>query len=145
VPHLSSFRNSKHGAGSGTVARVNERVPLPGSPVRGSATGRPIMAALDLLGRRWALRILWELRNEPVGARELRDRCDSMSSSVLYDRLRELRRAGIVGQRTDDTYELTPIGRDLQRALEPLLAWSNAWAQAQGDAPAHKSAGSGGS
>ena len=30
--------------------------------VRGSRTGRPIMALLDLLGRRWTLRILWELR-----------------------------------------------------------------------------------
>ncbi len=91
------------------------------------------MAALDLLGRRWALRILWELRNGPVGARELRDRCDSMSSSVLYDRLRELRLAGIVGQRSDDTYELTSIGADLQRALEPLVAWSNTWAQTRRD------------
>jgi len=36
-------------------------VPRPGRVVRGSATGRPLMAALDLLGRRWALRILWEL------------------------------------------------------------------------------------
>ena len=30
--------------------------------VRGSRTGRPIMALLDLLGRRWSLRIIWELR-----------------------------------------------------------------------------------
>jgi DNA-binding HxlR family transcriptional regulator len=30
--------------------------------VRGSKSGRPIMALLDLLGRRWTLRILWELR-----------------------------------------------------------------------------------
>ena len=41
--------------------------PIPGKPVRGSKTGRPIMALLDLLGRRWALRVLWELRNGPVG------------------------------------------------------------------------------
>ena len=36
--------------------------PKPGRRVRGSATGRPIMALLDLLGRRMTLRILWELR-----------------------------------------------------------------------------------
>ena len=51
------------------------------------------MAALDLLGRRWALRLLWELRGGPVGARALRERCDGMSSSVLYERLTELRTA----------------------------------------------------
>ena len=37
--------------------------------VRGSRTGRPIMALLDLLGRRWSLRILWELRGAPLTSR----------------------------------------------------------------------------
>ncbi|HJV56497.1 MAG TPA: transcriptional regulator, partial [Methylomirabilota bacterium] len=37
--------------------------PRPGWPVRGSRTGRPIMALMDLLGRRWALRVIWELRD----------------------------------------------------------------------------------
>ena len=49
--------------------------------------GGPLMAALDLLGRRWALRVLWELRDGPLGARALRERCDDMSPSVLYERL----------------------------------------------------------
>jgi DNA-binding HxlR family transcriptional regulator len=40
------------------------KIPKVGKPVRGSTTGRPIMVALDLLGRRAALRILWELRGE---------------------------------------------------------------------------------
>ena len=35
--------------------------------VRGSRTGRPVMALLDLLGRRWTLRIVWELRDGPLG------------------------------------------------------------------------------
>ncbi len=72
--------------------------PVPGRPVRGSTTGRPLMAALDLLGRRWALRILWELRDGNLGARALRARCDEMSSSVLYERLGELRTAGLIEQ-----------------------------------------------
>ncbi|MGI8714856.1 MAG: winged helix-turn-helix transcriptional regulator [Solirubrobacteraceae bacterium] len=54
------------------------------------------MAALDLLGRRWTLRVIWELQREPAGFRELRRRCDEMSSSVLSRRLAELREAGIV-------------------------------------------------
>ncbi|WP_372509512.1 winged helix-turn-helix transcriptional regulator [Streptomyces humicola] len=41
------------------------------------------MAALDLLGRRWTLRILWELSQAPAGFRELQRRCEGMSSSVL--------------------------------------------------------------
>ena len=70
----------------------------PGRVVRGSATGRPLMAALDLLGRRWALRILWELTDGPRGARELRQRCDAMSPSVLYQRLAELTEAQLISQ-----------------------------------------------
>ena len=103
--------------------------PSPGARVRGSTTGRPVMAAMDLLGRRWALRILWELRSTPLRALELKERCDQMSSSVLYQRLRELTDAGLVEQGTDDAFALTPLGRELQGALEPLDAWSRRWAK----------------
>jgi DNA-binding HxlR family transcriptional regulator len=106
-------------------------VPVPGSAVRGSRSGRPIMAALDLLGRRWALRILWELRDGPLGARELRSRCDEMSSSVLYERLGELTTAGLV-TRTEDGYLLTRLGTSLGDALGPLDAWSRRWARSTG-------------
>ncbi|HEX2577220.1 MAG TPA: helix-turn-helix domain-containing protein [Aquihabitans sp.] len=86
------------------------------------------MAALDLLGRRWALRILWELRHGPVGARALLERCDGLSSSVLYDRLRELEAAALV-QRQDDGWVLTRLGADLGEALDPLDAWARRWAR----------------
>ena len=105
------------------------KTPMPGHRVRGSATGRPLMAALDLLGRRWALRILWELRVGPLGARTLRTRCDEMSSSVLYERLDELRQAGLIEQDDARDYRLTPIGRDLGNAIEPLTQWSRRWAR----------------
>jgi DNA-binding HxlR family transcriptional regulator len=101
----------------------------PGRPVRGSTTGRPLMAALDLLGRRWALRILWELRDGPVGARALRERCDGMSSSVLYERLRELAGAGLVERDEADRYRLTRQGASLGAAIEPLDRWARSWAR----------------
>jgi DNA-binding HxlR family transcriptional regulator len=86
------------------------------------------MAALDLVGRRWALRILWELRDGPLGARELRDRCDAMSPSVLYQRLGELRSARLVAQEPDSRYALTELGASLSAALEPLDRWARRWA-----------------
>ena len=103
--------------------------PRPGVPVRGSSTGRPLMAALDLLGRRWALRILWELRDGPVGARALLSRCDRMSSSVLYERLRELTSAGLITRDQDGAYQLTEMGASLSSALMPLIAWAQHWAE----------------
>lgn len=104
--------------------------PRPGTPVRGSTTGRPIMAAMDLLGRRWALRILWELHAGPLGARALLGQCEGMSSSVLYQRLRELTASGIIAP-SPDGYELTRLGAALSQALRPLNEWAITWAQAQ--------------
>jgi DNA-binding HxlR family transcriptional regulator len=101
--------------------------PRPGRRVRGSRTGRPIMAALDLLGRRWALRVLWELRDgTPANFRELRIRCDQMSTSVLNQRLTDLREAGIVAAGPDG-YFLTESGSDLLAALAPLDQWAKRW------------------
>ena len=103
--------------------------PHPGRPVRGSTTGRPIMAALDLLGRRWALRILWELRQGPIGARALRERCDDMSSSVLYQRLRELQDTKLITQTETGVYEVTEIGAELGTAMTDLDRWAFRWAE----------------
>jgi len=101
--------------------------PRPGRPVRGSRTGRPIMALLDLLGRRWVLRILWELRDGAVPTfRELQQRCDGVSSSVLTERLSELRQAAIV-ERGDDGYQLTDRGRDLLALLQHMERWAASW------------------
>ena len=104
--------------------------PQPGRPVRGSATGRPIMVLLDLLGRRWALRVLWELRTgESLTFRELQARCSEVSSSVLNDRLRELRGAGIVVSQRGRGYSLTAEGRRLLADLAPLDGWAQRWAR----------------
>jgi len=88
------------------------------------------MAAMDLFGRRWALRILWELRAGPLGARALLARCPGLSSSVLYQRLRELTASGIIAPSVDG-YELTPLGTALGHALRPLDEWAVTWMQAQ--------------
>jgi DNA-binding HxlR family transcriptional regulator len=88
------------------------------------------MALLDLLGRRWSLRVLWELRGEEsLTFRELQARCGDVSSSVLSDRLRELREAGIVATSAAGGYGLTPPGRRLLKALEPLDRWAKGWAR----------------
>ena len=104
-----------------------QETPLPGRPVRGSQTGRPVMALLDLLGRRWALRVLWELRTGPAGSfRELQSRCGGVSSSVLADRLAELREAGIV-ERADDGYRLSARGAELAEVVMLMAKWAANW------------------
>lgn len=101
----------------------------PGDKVRGSASGRPIMALLDLLGRRWSLRILWELRGGALNFRALQAACGDISPTVLNTRLAELREALIVDA-GDDGYRLTNQGGDLLAALMPLNQWAEGWAAA---------------
>lgn len=101
--------------------------PKPGRSARGSTTGRPIMVLLDLLGRRWVLRILWELRDAPLGFRALQSRCDGMSPSVLSQRLTELREADVVTPSDAGEYRLTIEGHALLGVLQPLNEWAARW------------------
>jgi DNA-binding HxlR family transcriptional regulator len=102
---------------------------LPGRPARGSKTGRPIMALLDLLGRRWTLRIVWELREAPRRFRELQDLIGA-SPTIVNARLVELREARLVELDADAGYQLTALGRELLRLFLPLHQWSEKWAKA---------------
>lgn len=104
--------------------------PLPGRRVRGSATGRPVMAALDLLGRRWTLRILWELREAALTFRALQAACGGLSPSVLQDRLAELAEAKLIGHDGTNGYALTPLARRLMPALLMLDSWAAEWTEA---------------
>lgn len=85
------------------------------------------MALLDLLGRRWVLRIIWELRAGSMTFRQLQQNCAGMSASVLNERLRDLREASIV-ESGSDGYELTDEGRLLLEAYKPLGRWAARWA-----------------
>jgi DNA-binding HxlR family transcriptional regulator len=99
---------------------------LPGSKVRGSQSGRPIMVALDLLGRRMSMAIIWELRNERLSFRGLQSAIDT-NPGLLNTRLAELRAAHIIDH--DGTgYGVTEIGRQLIDVMLPLVDWSHNWA-----------------
>jgi DNA-binding HxlR family transcriptional regulator len=86
------------------------------------------MALLDLIGRRWALRVLWELHSaaHPVTFRDLRARCDNMSSSLLTRRLHELTETRLV-ERVQAGYTLTESGNRLLGHLRPISAWADGW------------------
>ncbi|PSO33694.1 helix-turn-helix domain-containing protein [Bradyrhizobium sp. MOS002] len=95
--------------------------------VRGSRTGRPIMVLLDLLGRRWSLRILWELRDAPLTSRALRTACGEASPTVLQARLNDLREAGLVELGEAGGYGLTALGRELCETFMPLHRFAERW------------------
>lgn len=95
---------------------------------RGSRTGRPIMVLLDLMGRRWTLRIVWELREAPRRFRELQDAIGA-SPTIINTRLAELREARLVTLDEASGYRLTPLGEELLRLMLPLHVWSEKWAK----------------
>ncbi len=98
--------------------------------VRGSRTGRPIMALLDLLGRRWTLRIIWELRDDgPLTSRALRTACNDASPTVMQSRLSELREAALVELVAGEGYSLTPLGRELMESFQPLNRFAEQWSK----------------
>jgi len=101
---------------------------LPGKPARGSRSGRPIMALLDLLGRRWTLRIVWELREQPRRFRDLQDAIGA-SPTIVNTRLAELRKAKLVELDQATGYRLTLLGIELLRLFLPLHTWSEKWAK----------------
>lgn len=85
-----------------------------------------INAAMELFHRRWTLRVLWELRGEPLNFRALQAACGDLSPTVLNQRLGELREAGLV-ELGDAGYVLTALGRELHQAFEPMSRWALRW------------------
>ena len=104
-------------------------IPRPGLPVRGSRSGAPIMALFDLLGRRWAMGILWTVCEVgPLRFRQLQERCESLSPSVLNVRLKELNAAGFV-EKEEAGYVATEFGRRVYGQLVPLGITAREWAK----------------
>jgi len=76
------------------------------------ADERAVDSVLDLFGRRWALRVVWELRRSTLSFSELRERT-GISPSVLSARLRELVEAGVLERDAVRRYRLSGRGREL--------------------------------
>jgi DNA-binding HxlR family transcriptional regulator len=106
-------------------------IPKPGRPVRGSRTGGPVMAIFDLLGRRWAMGIVWQLSDGPLSFTELQARCASISPTILSTRIKDLAEARLV-ERCLEGYTLTPQGRELFAILEPFKDWARTWSSTLG-------------
>jgi len=87
------------------------------------------MVLLDLLGRRWALGVIWVLSDGPLTFSELQRALENVSTSVLSDRLRELRESRVVSTDPGGRYILTPEGDKLFQVVLPLADWAKRWAR----------------
>jgi DNA-binding HxlR family transcriptional regulator len=82
---------------------------------------------LALLEGRYALRVLWALRDgHPQTFRLLQDSVGQITPNTLNTRIKELREAGLVGH-GGEGYSLTPSGQDLLKRLSDLQAFAVKW------------------
>ena len=86
---------------------------------------------LALLESRYALRVLWSLKDGHAQTfRLLQDSVGGITPNTLNTRLKELREAGLVGHGSEG-YSLTAGGTDLLKCLNDLQAFAVKWATTQ--------------
>jgi DNA-binding HxlR family transcriptional regulator len=100
--------------------------------VREVPTAAKMAELLDVCGRRWALRVVWELRRGAMNFRGLRTACGGISPGVLQSRLHEWRRLEVVESIPRLGYRLTARGEQLFQLLVPLSEWAGAGADTAG-------------
>ncbi|MDQ5842341.1 MAG: helix-turn-helix transcriptional regulator [Thermoproteota archaeon] len=88
----------------------------------------------ELLGRRWSLHILKNLKTkEVIRFNELKRSLPGISSTVLSERLLELEREGLVTKKIYPEvpprveYSITPQARELEVIIKDLARWANKW------------------
>ena len=82
---------------------------------------------LALLESRYAIRVLWALRDgHPQTFRLLQDSVGGITPNTLNTRIKELREAGLMTHGSDG-YGVTPSGADLLKRLNDLQAFAGKW------------------
>jgi DNA-binding HxlR family transcriptional regulator len=99
--------------------------------IRETETSASLAQALDHFGRRWALRVIWELRAEALNFRALRAACGGISPSVMQARLHQLRDLGLIEKIPGLGYRLTVGGEALFRLMVPLVEWAESHVKRQ--------------
>jgi DNA-binding HxlR family transcriptional regulator len=90
----------------------------------------PTRRILDRVGDKWAVLILLLLRDEPLRFNRLRRAIEGISQKMLSQVLKSLERDGLVKRRAIATvpvtveYSITPLGKTLARAVDPLRDWA---------------------
>lgn len=94
------------------------------------AANCPTRLVLDRIADKWTVLILGLLEDRPMRFNRLRQQVEGLSQKVLAQTLRKLERDGLVSRTAYPTvpvtveYALTPLGRTLAVAVEPLRVWA---------------------
>lgn len=86
---------------------------------------------LSLLESRYAMRVMWALRDGHAQTfRLLQDSVGGITPNTLNTRIKELREAGLMTHGSDG-YAVTTMGADMLKRLGDLQAFAGKWATSQ--------------
>jgi DNA-binding HxlR family transcriptional regulator len=86
---------------------------------------------LSLLESRYAIRVMWALRDGHAQTfRLLQDSVGGITPNTLNTRIKELREAGLMTHGSDG-YAVTTLGADMLKRLGDLQAFAGKWASSQ--------------
>jgi DNA-binding HxlR family transcriptional regulator len=97
------------------------------SPKETTAIGQ----LLSLLESRYAIRVLWALKDGHAQTfRLLQDSVGGITPNTLNTRIKEMREAGLISHGSDG-YIVTPLGADLLKRIGDLSAFATKWVASQ--------------
>jgi len=102
---------------------------MPAFELRGRRYNNPVELALDVIGGKWKMPILWRLKDRVWRYNELRRELGRVTHKMLTQQLRELERDGLITRRVFAVvpprvdYEITALGRSALPAIETLRDW----------------------
>ena len=91
----------------------------------------PVATTVQLIGSKWKLLIIRNLRARPWRFNELRKDLEGISQKVLTDSLREMEADGIITRTVYPEvpprveYALSPLGETLGPILDAMAQWGN--------------------
>ena len=88
---------------------------------------RPIVALIDILSKKWIMRMLWELKQGACTFRELQARCGDISPTTINQRLKDLQKAHLVTRSSAEGYALTEAGYKLIELFDPINEFAQQW------------------
>ncbi len=95
-----------------------------------------ITQAMDIIGKKWVLLIMYQLLSGPKRFTELEAEM-AISGRLLSERLKEMETEGIVTRHMYPEipprveYELTPKGRAIEPVINQIYSWSSDWLKEQ--------------
>ncbi|HMQ68357.1 MAG TPA: helix-turn-helix domain-containing protein [Ignavibacteria bacterium] len=104
---------------------------MPGFEHNGKKYNNPVELALDVIGGKWKMPILWRLNRKVWRYGELRKDLGIITHKMLTEQLKELEKAGLIDRKVYPVvppkveYRITSKGKTIVPVIESLREWGD--------------------